>query len=250
MDAKAVEPYGLALLDFFGGDASAKVIVHRDDGEKGDLPVSIFFREPSGFSAIEQRALDLCRGRVLDAGAGAGCHSLDLQERGVSVCAIDISPQAVEIMRKRGVREVECADLLEYRGGPFCTILMMLRSIGMVEDLCGLDRFLAHVHDLLPPDGQIVFDSLDVRCTSNPRRLAYQEAIRQAGRHVGEGRIRFEYKGLIGPFAGWLRVDPQTLSEHAGERGWACRVILQEEVGCCTKRGATSFCRVRRKTMH
>ena len=231
MDPRAMEPYGLALFDYYNGDATASVVERRDDGEQGDLPMGSFFREPPAFSAMEQRALELCRGRVLDAGAGAGCHTLALQDRGLSVCAIDVSPHAVEIMRRRGAREVECADLLEYRGGPFDTILMMLHGIGLVENLSGLDRFLTHAHELFTQDGQIVFDSLDVRCTSNPRHLAYQDSIRRQGRYVGEVRIRFEYKGLVGPFAGWLHVDPQTLSEHAGEHGWASRVVLQEGGG-------------------
>ncbi|MBC8462075.1 MAG: hypothetical protein H8D67_29250 [Deltaproteobacteria bacterium] len=116
MNQKSMEPYGLALLDYFNGDSSAKVIIHRDDGEKSNLPIEPFFRGAENFLPMEQTALDLCYGRVLDVGAGAGPHSLELQNKGLYVCArsnarlrlsaIDISTQACEIMKKRGVKDV------------------------------------------------------------------------------------------------------------------------------------------------
>ncbi len=192
---------------------------------------SIFFRKPADFSPLEQKAMTLCRGYVLDIGAGAGCHSLVLQDRGMRVLAIDFSPHAIEIMSKRGVKECRQVDVFEFHEELFDTLLMMGHGIGIAGDLSGLDRFLRHAHKLLKPDGQIVFDSLDVRCTDNPRHLAYQDANRQAGRYFGEFRLRFEYKGQMGPSFGWLHVDPETLTDHAGRMGWSCRVVCQEDDG-------------------
>jgi SAM-dependent methyltransferase len=231
MDEKSMDPYGEALLDFYKGDLSAKVVVHRDDGWAEPLPVSVFFRTPPEFSPLEQTASNLCRGYVLDVGAGTGCHSLALQERGLKVMAIDISPQAVEIMSKRGIAETRRIDVYEFSGGCFDTLLLMLHGIGMVETISGLDRFLHHAHKLVAPGGQIVFDSLDVRRTADPRHLGFQEANRQAGRYFGEIRMQFEYKGRTGPLFGWLHVDPETLADHAGKAGWECRVVSREENG-------------------
>jgi len=231
MDTEAMEPYGKSLLDFSNGDSSAKVAEHRDDGLRGDLPASVFFGKPSEFSPLEQMPMKLCRGYVLDVGAGAGCHSLALQDQGIRVLAIDVSPHAVEIMSKRRAKECQRVDVFEFHKGPFDTLLMMMHGIGMVEDLSGLDRFLRHAHKLLKPDGQIVCDSLDVRRGDDPRHLAYQEANRRAGRYLGEFRARFEYKGRTGPSFGWLHVDPETLIDHAGRMGWSCQVVYREDGG-------------------
>jgi SAM-dependent methyltransferase len=231
MDAEAMELYGQSLLDFFNGDTSAKVVVRRDDEFMGDLPASVFFRKPSDFSSLERTAMTLCRGYVLDVGAGAGCHSLALQDRGIRVLAIDVSSHAIEMMSKRGVKEIRHGDVFEFHEGPFDTLMMMMHGIGLVEDLSGLDRFLCHAHRLLKPDGQIVFDSLDVRCTDDPRHLAYLEVNRQAGRYIGQVRTRFEYKGQTGPFFGWLHVDPETLIDHAERMGWSCQVVCREDGG-------------------
>jgi SAM-dependent methyltransferase len=231
MSTEAMAPYGQALLDYFRGDTSAMIVVHREDGHADNLPASVFFRGDAGFSPIEQAALDLCRGTVLDIGAGTGCHSLALQERSINVLAIDVCPQALEILAGRGVEECRQADVFEFEGGPFDTLLLMMHGIGMVGDLEGLDRFLSQAHTLLRPGGQLLFDSLDVRCTENPVHLAYQEANRSAGRYWGQIRMRFAYGGRMGPPFDWLHVDPGTLEEHAGRLGWSSRVVRREENG-------------------
>jgi SAM-dependent methyltransferase len=231
MDAQAMEPYGAALLAYCAGDTGAELILHRDDGTAGSLPARHFFRDPSAFTPVERTALQQARGRVLDAGAGTGLHSLVLQEQGLPVTAIDLSPQAVEIMSRRGVKDVHCASVFTYQGGPFDTILLLGHGVGMVETIAGLDRFLARTPILLAEGGQVLLDSLDVRATTDPQHLAYQEANRQAGRYFGEIRLHFEYQGQKGPPCGWLHVDPATLREHAAQAGWACGVLVEEAHG-------------------
>lgn len=231
MNPQAMDLHGAALLDFFQGDTSSELIIRRDDGLEGPLPISHFFRKPAEFSNLEKSALDLCRGRILDVGAGAGVHSLVLQGRGYAVTAIDISPQAIEVIRRHGVQDVLCVDIFQFRGGPFDTLLMLDHGIGMVETLAGLDHFLQYAPGLLNADGQILVDSLDVRLTEDPQNLAYHEANRQAGRYIGEVRTQFTYKGQTGPFFGWLHVDSETLANHAEKAGWGCEVIIQRENG-------------------
>ena len=231
MRTEPMEPYGRALLDYNRGKAEATLIIQRDDGLVSELPIASFFREPPEFFDLERIALDNCRGPVLDAGAGAGCHSLVLQERGITVTAIDIASQAVEIMSDRGVIDARQADAMTFTGGPFATILILGRSIGMVGTLSGLDRYLLHARSLLEPDGQIILNSLDVRQTSDPVHLAYQEANRQAGRYEGEIRFRFEYDGCRSDMFSLLHVDAQTLAEKAGKAGFVCKILYEDQNG-------------------
>ena len=114
MEIQSMDSYGQALLDFHNGILSATINVHRDDGLADPLPAAVFFRNAPEFSPIEQAALALCKGEVLDIGAGTGCHSLALQERGLRILAIDISPQAVEIMKQRGVANTRLVNVYEY----------------------------------------------------------------------------------------------------------------------------------------
>ena len=231
MNPQAMEPFGNALVAYFEGDTGAEVVVRRDDGLAAPIPVSHFFRDESGFTEIEKNAIMLCKGHILDIGAGTGLHSIVMQRKGCQVTAIDISPQAAGIMKLIGVKDVRYADVFEFDGGPFDTLLMLGHGIGMAESMVGLDRFLSKARTLLTDGGQVIMDSLDVRMTDSPANLAYHEANRQAGRYVGEIRIQFEFRGMNGPFCGWLQVDDETLSQHAGMWGWQCEIIQRGDTG-------------------
>jgi SAM-dependent methyltransferase len=231
MDPKAMDTFGAALLAYFEGDSSAELIIRRDDGHEGRLPVGFFFRPPSEFTPVENTALELCAGHVLDAGAGTGLHSLALQEKGLRVTAIDLSPAAVQVMVRRGVADARGADLFTAELGPFDTVLMLGHGIGMVETLAGLDRFLVRARGLLAEQGQVLFDSLDVRVTDDPKNLAYHEANRRAGRYIGEIGLQSEYAGRAGPTYRWLHVDAATVKKQAADAGWACEVIVEMDSG-------------------
>lgn len=226
-----MEPFAKALLAHAAGDSTTELLIHRDDGLDVLLPVRHFFRGEEEFSDLEQKALSLCSGHVLDVGAGAGIHSLVLQGRGIRVTALDLSPLVAELLRRRGVEDVVCSDFLDFKGGPFDSITLFGHGIGMAGTLAGLDPFLTHAGTLLNPRGWLLVDSLDVTATDDPRHLQYQEQNRRAGRYVGETRIRFGHAGEMGPYCPWLHIDPSTLSERASPLGFAVEVVCQEESG-------------------
>lgn len=231
MDPGAMAPFGEALKSYCNGNLRAGVVVRRDDGVAAPLPISHFFREPSSFSRIECEALKQCRGHVLDAGAGAGLHTLELQRRGEVVTALDICPDAVEVMARRGVKEAVQSDIFTFVARKFDTLLLLGHGIGMMESIAGLDRFLAHADELLSPGGQILLDSMDPAVTTDAGNLAYHAANRRAGRYIGEVRMCFEFEGKAGPYCGWLHVDPGTLRDRAAEAGWSSTAIIQESNG-------------------
>ncbi len=229
MNDRAMQPYGCALRAFWEGDKDAELTMIRDDGREERVPVQVFFREPGDFSTIDKKAIELCKGHVLDVGAGTGVHSLVLQKKGFRVTAIDVCTEAVAIMVQRGVVNARCTDVLEFNGGPFDTILMMGHGIGMVETIEGLDRFLAIAAGLITRGGQILLDSMDVRLTSDLNNLAYQEANRRSGHYVGEIRLLFAHQETRGPYCGWLHLDAETLEKHAEQAGWKSDLVLQQD---------------------
>ncbi|MFH1940714.1 MAG: methyltransferase domain-containing protein [bacterium] len=231
MLTEAMAPFGLALRDYADGDESAEMEIERDDGLREPLPIGFFFRTPSEFFPLERSALELCRGRVLDIGAGSGIHSLELQKRGFNVKAIDVSPDAVSVMSNRGVSDARCADVFTFSGERFDTLLLLGHGIGMTETLDGLDRFLDRMHMLLQPGGQILLHSLDVTKTDVTHHLAYHRKNIDAGRYAGEIRMRIRYRDVIGPTYSWIQVDPDTLADHASKFNWRTEVVVQEPDG-------------------
>ncbi|MFX0030219.1 MAG: class I SAM-dependent methyltransferase [Candidatus Hermodarchaeota archaeon] len=228
---KPMEPFGLALKEFYKGNEQAKVIFLRDDGLRDEYFVSQCFRNEQDFSTFDNKAIDLCYGKVLDIGAGVGPHSLALQNRGLDVYALDISSYACDIMKNRGIRNVICSDVYELDEKNFDTILLMGRAIGFVEDISGLQNFLEFCKTLLNPNGQIILDSLDVRYTDDAGHLAYQEKNRKLGRYFGVIGLQMEYKGRLGEKFRLLHIDSQTLKGCAEEIGWVFELIIQEETG-------------------
>jgi SAM-dependent methyltransferase len=214
-------PHGAALRAGLAGREHAAIGGRDADGEEDRTPARVFFRGPEEFSSLEEAALDLCRGRVLDVGAGAGCHSLVLQDRGLAVVAIDVAPDAVEVMRSRGVRDVRCGDVFAWAGERFDTLLILMNGIGLVGSLVGLDRFLRDTPRLLNAGGQILLDSYDPG-EPDPAR---------PDRYVGEMRFQLEYAGRRGAFYDFLFLDCGTLDQHAERAGWRCESIWQEDEG-------------------
>lgn len=231
MIADAMKPFGMSLLRFFEGDSSATLTVRRNDGFEARLPVEHFFRSETEFTNIEKNAIDLCKGRVLDIGAGTGIHSLVIGSKGLPVTALDITSEAVEIMRQRGIENSIRGDVFDFNGGPFDTLFMMGHGIGIVGDLEGLSKFLEHIENLIGSEGQLILDSLDVSHSKEPKDLEYHARNRKEGRYIGEITMQFQFQENIGPYCNWLHIDQETLSEIAGNNGWNSEIILDNEHG-------------------
>ena len=95
-----MDPMGRAIADYFKTEKASKLRVFSPMFEEDEIPLTTLFRSYKSMPEIERKALDMGKGRVLDVGAGAGCHSLVLQEKGLDVTAIDISPLSVETMKE------------------------------------------------------------------------------------------------------------------------------------------------------
>lgn len=223
---------GRAMLDFLKGDREAHVVVHSMDEEPRVIEARDYFKELEEFGPLDVMALDLCRGRVLDIGAGAGRFALELERLGIEVRAIDTSDEAVKVMRKRGLNDVECADLVSTSPGRFDTLLLMMNGIGIVGDLEGLRRFLRVARERLRPGGQILFDSLDLEVyrgqggAEGAARVAWQSEA-----DPGVVRFTIAYKDEIGKPFDWFFVDPVELGEVAKGEGWRSQIVYEEEDG-------------------
>lgn len=218
-----MDVFGLALNAYFSKRDSTPLILHNSYDAPEEMPVDVFFREKQDMSEIEQKALSLCRGRILDIGAGVGVHTLELQKMDKDVTALEISLMATEIMKKRGVKKIVSEDIFKYQALPFDTLLLMMNGIGIAESLQGLSKFLRHADTLLAENGQIVFDSSDIRY------LYEAEIPIPTATYYGEIQFKYEYKQQKGAWFNWLYIDFKTLSEIAKKEGWKSELILEDE---------------------
>jgi SAM-dependent methyltransferase len=222
-----IDPLGAALLDFLRGDHSARITVRSNLAEDDVLPVRYLFRSFPQFPEREKMALEACRGKVLDIGAGAGVHSLVLQERGIQVKALDRSAGAVEAMRIRGVREILQEDIFNLKGERFDTLLMLMNGIGLVGSLQGLDRFLLQAKSLLQPEGQILLESTDILYMYEQEDGSVLLDLTSG--YYGQVEYQMVYKGHEGKPFNWLFIDFHTLADHAQTMGFACECLMMED---------------------
>ena len=212
--------YGQALHDYYYR-RNHKLLLYNNYGPKEEMPIALFFRDMEKMPTIETKAMSLCKGKVLDIGAGVGSHALILQKQGIDV-TIERSALAVEIMKKRGVRKAIAGDIFALADMKFDTLLLLMNGIGLVGNLDGLKYFLQHAKTLLLPGGQLLFDSCDIL-------YLYQGGPTPTDRYYGEISFRYEYKNKIGEWFKWLYVDQQTLETVATKTGWHCQVIYEDD---------------------
>ncbi len=216
-----MDVFGIALTDYYKNRFTGPLLLHNSYGDPEEMPVEVFFREEEDLPGLEEFALRSCRGRILDAGAGAGSHARILQDRGRDITALEISAAAARIIRERGVERVIQTDIWQYQGEKYDTMLMMMNGIGLVETLHGLRAFLRHARQLVHPDGQLLLDSSDISYL--------YEGVPKPGGYYGEIRYRYEYQGLQGDWFGWLYVDQETLFVAARAEGWLMQVIYEND---------------------
>ena len=221
-------PLARALADVHAGDRSARLRIRSDLWEDEVVSATEYYRPfDMLLPDLERRALARCRGRVLDAGAGAGRHALELQRAGFEVVAVDIAPGAVAVMRDRGVEDARVGDVLHLTGERFDTVLMLMHGLGVVGTLANLAVFMRRLHDLLAPGGQLLADSADLAVAV--RKPAIEE--RAGGGYLGEVHFQVTYGSLTGRPYPWLFVDPLTLARVAAAGGFACEIFARGDRG-------------------
>lgn len=222
------DPMGAAIAEYQRTGRAGKLVVKSSMFDDDEIPVAHLFRTFDQMPAIEQQALAVARGKVLDVGAGAGCHTLELQQRGLDVMAIDISPLSCEAMQARGIRQVQCINLFDERlTGPYDTLLMLMNGTGIVGRLKQMPDFLERIYALLARDGQLLIDSSDLKYLYENEDGSYD--IDPLGEYYGQVDYQMVYRRVKGERFDWLYVDYQTLKLISESNGWKCELVAEGE---------------------
>lgn len=215
---------GEAILDYQKGNYTEDIITFSSVADEDTMPLPYLFRGFSAMPIIEQKALKLCKGKVLDIGSGAGSHSLYLQKKGIDVLALDSSIGAIETCKQRGIKNCIHSDIYGFNDQKFDTLLLLMNGIGIVGLLNGLDKFFNHLKTLLQPGGQILLDSSDI--------IYMFEEDQDGGRwlpagsnYYGEVVFTMSYKGKKSKPFSWLYLDANTLKNAANANHLNCEIV-------------------------
>lgn len=222
------DPMGAAIADYFKHHKAGRLRVFSSLFDEDEIPVKELFRSEKQMPTLERTALKMATGKILDIGAGSGCHTLALQEAGKEVHAIDISPLSVEVMKLRGIHNVTQTNLFDKC---FCdsydTILMLMNGSGIIGKLENLPDFFLKMKQILRPGGCILMDSSDLRYLFEEEDGSF--VIDLAGDYYGEVDFQMQYKDIQGDSFDWLYIDFQTLSLYAAENGFKAELIKEGE---------------------
>ena len=221
--------FGKAIFDFQTNNSPEDLITETTISEEDEMSVAYLFRDFFGMPKLEQQALLLSKGKVLDVGCGAGSHSLYLQkEKNLEVTAIDISEKAVEACRLRGVKNIFQIDILEFNSiEKFDTILLLMNGTGIFGKLEYVSKYLEKLKSLLAENGQILIDSSDI--------IYMFDEDSEGGKWIsgdgyyGELEFTISYKGEKETPLPWLYMDYNTLQNAADANGLQCKLILEGE---------------------
>lgn len=219
--------FGKAILDFQTNNSPENLITETNISEADEMSVDYLFRSFNEMPKLEKKALQLCKGKVLDVGCGAGSHSLYLQKKGFEVTAIDISENAIKACKLRGLNDVRVQNILDLENESFDTILLLMNGTGIFRTLLETSNYLQKLKSLLNPNGQILIDSSDII-------YMFDEGddgsyLVPTDGYYGELTFTISYKNETEESFPWLYLDYNTLQNAAQSNGLECELIIEGE---------------------
>jgi SAM-dependent methyltransferase len=221
--------FGKAILDYQTDNNPQDLITETSISEADEMSVAYLFRSYDAMPKIEQKALLMAKGKVLDVGCGAGSHSLYLQnERDLDVTSIDISANAIEACTLRGLKKAKVQDVMQLENEKFDTILLLMNGAGMCGRLKNIAAFLQKLKSLLNENGQILLDSSDIIYMFDEDDDG-GKWITSEFDYYGEVVFNVSYKGQNEEPFDWMYIDFNTLQNAAHADGLQCELVLEGE---------------------
>lgn len=219
---------GAAIWDYHTTGKAKQLIVQSSMFDDDEMPVTHLFRTEDEMPQLERMALNLCQGKVLDVGAGAGCHTLALEKKGLSVTSIDISSLSTQVRRERGAKDALQVNIFDKKElcGTFDTIILLMNGLGIAGILKNLPTLLLRCKELLRSGGKILTDSTDL---SYIYRNDDETFDWDGEGYYGEVDFRMTYGKCTGDWFDWLYVDFDTLKVQAAYCGMKAELIAEGE---------------------
>ena len=144
----ALEVYGRALAD-----PERPLLLLSEDGDARPAALRSWL---GPVTEVDERVLERAVGPVLDVGCGPGRHVHALAGRGVLALGVDVSPAAVRLARRRGVRVIEQSIFARLpSAGSWRSALLLDGNVGIGAQPALL---LGRLASLLAPGGEVLVE--------------------------------------------------------------------------------------------
>ncbi|MEM9896238.1 MAG: methyltransferase domain-containing protein [Bacteroidota bacterium] len=212
--------HGKAIFDYHQGIRDQKLLIHNNYDQPEEMPIDVFFRPKIDFTELEAIAIESCKGTILDLGAGAGAHSLPLQQIGFDVTALENSTACCKTLERRGVNKIVKENYQNHQA-KYDTILCLMNGLGIAGKIDLIPAFLKKCMSLLKKDGQLLIDSSDIH-------YLYKN-VEKPNHYYGEVRYQYEYRGEKGHWFDWVYADQKTLKNLVEKIGLHMEILFVED---------------------
>ena len=217
--------FGKAILDFQSNNSPEDIFTETNISESDEMSVAYLFRNFKEMPKLEQKALQLSKGKILDVGCGAGSHSLYLQEKEFDVTSIDISENAIKTCQLRGLKNAKVQNILSLENEKFDTIILLMNGTGIFETLKETSKYLQKLKSLLTENGQILIDSSDIIYMYDEDEDGSYSV--PATNYYGELTFTIHYKNQTEENFPWLYLDYNSLQNACHDNDLQCELILE-----------------------
>jgi SAM-dependent methyltransferase len=234
MRARSQDAHGRLIYDYFRGRPLGVEIVERDDGFVNSGAGGAYLSQYKDWPAREKSAIRFAKGRVLDIGCGAGRHSLFLQEKGLEVTGVDISPLAIQVSRARGIKDarVMSIDQVGLSLGKFDTILMLGNNFGLFSNMSKARLLLRRFLKMTNPKARIIAESLEIyKRPVDPAHSRYHLMNIKRGRMPGQVKIRIRYRSFATPWFDYLLASKEEMKQILTGTGWRVKRFFSSKKG-------------------
>lgn len=226
------DAYGQLIWAYYQGREVFE-IAERDDGYISAASVlpKMYFSEYEDWPPHEKKAMEFVKGRVLDLGCGAGRHALYLQNKGLDVLGIDISPLAIKVCKLRGLKKAEVMSIedIDFKPDSFDTIIMMGNNFCLLGSFEKARKLLKRFHKITSKDALIIAETRDPYMTSNPAHLEYHKFNKKRGRRAGHLTIRIRFEKYATPWFDYLMVSKDEMKGLLQGTKWKIKEFIDSD---------------------
>lgn len=220
---------GQEILAFYKGEKSFEIIERSDGYINFAAGSRDYFAAYKDWPKTQKLAIKYAHGRVLDVGTGAGRVALYLQDKKKQVTAIDNSPLAIKVCKKRGVKDarvlaIEQIDKL--KPNSFDTVVMLGHNFGLFGGYKKAKILLRKLHRITGPEALMIVESANPHNTDDPVHLAYHRSNKKRGRMPGQLRIRVRFRNYASNWFDYLFVSQSEMNEILKDTGWKIRKFI------------------------
>ncbi|PLX00080.1 MAG: SAM-dependent methyltransferase [Marinilabiliales bacterium] len=221
-----IDPFGFAVSDYLSGIRGTAIMVYSNLTEPDIISVDYLFRSYKEMPELEQIALKECSGLILDVGACAGAHMLELQQQGKETEGIDTSEKIVTLLKQRNLIAYH-ADFYRYDISRYDTILLLMNGLGIAGTVNGLHKMMQKFSDNMKEGAQVLADSSDIAYMFDDEQSMKDWSTEVE--YYGELKYQIEYKDVLGAEFNWLFADFNLIRDIAEKYQLKAELLFEDQ---------------------